>query len=493
MHTLADLYHRVSNGQWKGRIGLSSQTDQMECAELGKRVDAVRESLAADVRHGDIALVKVSASISSVADLLGLWSLGAVVVPLKSAMDERAVSGIAQDCNARFIVESGDISTLESYIEPRQRFVTCRTQRVSGSDQALIIYTSGSTGTPKGIMLSHNNVMTALRSIADYLQIDTRERILNISPLSFDYGLYQVLFALYCDCSVVLYDENVNPITLVKAIERHEITLLPALPVIAIMLEKGAALSRKTLSSLRKLTNTGGHLSESTIDALCRRFPELQIFAMYGLTESKRALYLPPEDLHRKKGSVGIPMPGLEAKVFLRTHADAGQDVYEEAPAGEVGTLFVRGPSVMQGYTRNDSGAGAQIHSGAYRDDNWLDTGDLFLQDEEGYFYFKGRQKELIKQGGFCLYATDIEEAVIAHPAIEFASVVGTNDRTGAEIACLFIKPHIDHPATQKEILAWIKTNLDADYCPRMIRFIENVSLSVNGKIDKKQLLADHL
>src|SRR5690606_5641819 len=187
-------------------------------------------------------------------------------------------------------------------------------------------------------------------------------------------------------------------------------------------------------------TNTGGHLDEHSIDALLAQMPQLQIYAMCGLTESKRALYLPPADIHRKRGSVGMPIPALEAKVFNEMLQEDGRRCYQEARPGEIGHLFVRGPSVMHGYTRCDTDAGARLIPGQSRDDNWLDTGDLFMRDEDGYFYFKGRAKELIKQGGYCLYAADIEKAVLAHAHIQFASVVGSKDRFGNEIACLFIK-----------------------------------------------------
>ena len=147
----------------------------------------------------------------------------------------------------------------------------------------------------------------------------------------------------------------------------------------------------------------------------------------------------------------------------------------------------------MQGYTRCDSGAGARLIPGQYRDDNWLDTGDLFTRDEDGYFFFKGRAKELIKQGGYCLYATDIEKSVLAHNHIQFASVVGTKDRFGNEIACLFIKLEEDAiNASEKDIFRWIELTLGPDYCPRVIKVVEEVKLSINGKIDKKQMLATY-
>lgn len=501
MHTLVDLYQRILSHQWTGTIGLSSQEAMFGSTELAVMLQARQQCFERSIRHDDVVVMTVESDLDSITSMLTLWALGAVVVPVKRNVAERALTAIAVDCNARFVLHPGagaDLQPCATYQQAPATFVLRSRRNVSGSDRALIIYTSGSTGQPKGIILTHANVIAAMRAIASYLQIAADERILNLSPLSFDYGLYQVLFSLYCDCRVVLYDQEVNPITLVKAIERHQITTLPMLPVLATILAKGAAVCKKSLPSLRKLTNTGGHLDAATIDDLRAQFPSVQIFAMYGLTESKRALYLPPADICRKRGSVGIPMPGLEARVFNEVVQEDGSTCFIEAAAGQIGHLFVRGPSVMQGYTRTDAGAGARLIPGAYRDDNWLDTGDLFVQDEEGYFFFKGRAKELIKQGGYCLYAAEIESAVLAHPQIQHASVVGTSDRFGNELACLFIMLHEAAPETvnddpvvlEKSVRDWVQQTLGPDYCPRIIKVVDEVKLSVNGKIDKKQMLA---
>lgn len=494
LHTLAMLYPHVCSGKWQGSMGVSNTATRISGEELGTRLSRRLDGLRS-VKHGDIVLLQVANDLESIVDMITLWHLGAVVVPLKAGMDEAAMHSIAKDCNARFLLHTaqGIFKSMPAYTAPKARFETHRPRQVAASDLALIIYTSGSTGQPKGILLSHNNVITALLAISDYLDLQCDDHILNLSPLSFDYGLYQVLFALSKDCHLTLFNEHVNPITLVKAITRHQISVLPALPVVATMLAKGAQLAKQPLSTLRKLTNTGGHLSSQIIDELQTHIPQLQIFAMYGLTESKRALYLPPEDLQRKKGSVGKPMPGLEAKVFLRQPHEDGRPGFVEAQPNEIGSLFVRGPSLMQGYTRQDNNAGCQLIEGAYREDLWLDTGDLFSCDEDGYFYFKGRSKDLIKQGGYCLYASEIEEQVLQHPAVEFASVAGTHDRFGAEIACLFFTLHREHAESADAVMAWIKQTLDPDYCPRIIKAIDDIKLSVNGKIDKHQLLAAYL
>ena len=216
--------------------------------------------------------------------------------------------------------------------------------------------------------------------------------------------------------------------------------------------------------------------------------PFVKIFAMYGLTESKRALYLPPEDIDRKRGSVGIPMPGLEAKIFKEQYQQDGSKYYIETETNEIGVLYLRGASVMQRYCDTKAKGGTEIISGEYRDDNWLNTGDLFLRDEEGYFYFKGRSKDLIKQGGYCIYPRDIEDHVLKHPNVYLCTVLGQFDQQENEIAHIFINLQEDSKERRDELHKWLSEEIDSNSLPRKITFSSNIPLTDNGKIDKAKL-----
>ncbi|MCW8999947.1 MAG: fatty acid--CoA ligase family protein, partial [Kangiellaceae bacterium] len=437
--------------------------------------------------HGERLVVKTDSPLLAVSTMLVAWFKGVVVVPVKGGMSDSDVSIIAKDCNAKAIFQDEKITLLESHIELTSKFKYKSDPRVSGSDLALIIYTSGSTGIPKGIMLTHSSVVSSLHSISQYLRIDSNEHILGLSPLSFDYGLYQVLFSLYRDCQVTIYEGQFNPLKVVKFICKNKITLLPIVPAMASSIIKVVKIARNDMNSLVKLTNTGGHLSEAVIRSWKESFPQLSIFPMYGLTECKRALYLEPELLEKKMGSVGLPIPGIEAKLFQENKIGA-QIIYREVEFGEVGELYVRGSGLMQQYCNVEAKGGARLIPGKYRDDNWLATGDLFIQDEEGFFFFKGRSKELIKQSGFCLYPKDIEDEVEKNSNINLVAVISGADKNGDEIAVLAIQLHQDNPDVRDDVLSWIKHKIDRDYLPREVYFFEEFELTVNSKIDKKHL-----
>lgn len=481
LFTLADLFTKVSTGRWQGKIHFYPEDQSLDSKALSAvNFDAAGFDI---VRFGDRVLVSDIAGVETVASILWLWSKGAVVVPVRHSMAQDAVEAIAKDCNASCYIQGGKVTAFEHHQVESTLFECNTARRVTGADLALIIYTSGSTGKPKGIMLSHTNVLAATHSIAQYLDIDQNEHILGLSPLSFDYGLYQLLFSLAYDCQLTLFQEDFHPIKVVKAIETLNITLLPVVPTMASALSKIIQVFKKSLPNLVKLTNTGGHLAEETITLLSGLMPQLQIFAMYGLTECKRALYLPPKHSLSKLGSVGIPMPGLEAKIFTE---NAGRFI--EVKQGEIGQLYVRSATLMQGYYGNTN-AGASIVTGAYRDDNWLATGDLFCQDVEGYFYFKGRSKDLIKQGGFCLYPAELEALIEQNSLIHLAAVVPHADKFGDEIACLHLQLHEQDEQHQQSVKQWLKDTIDANYRPREVRFIEQMALTANSKVDKQRLI----
>lgn len=482
LFTLADIFNKVSQGRWLGHLHFYPH-DQPFCADW---LNQFSRDLAAkaDFEFGDRIIVTDEACSETVATMLWLWSKGAVVVPVRHTMTQDAIDTIADNCNARLIIRCGEVSTCTTYQIHSSTFEHHSQRRVCGTDLALMIYTSGSTGKPKGIMLSHANVLSAMYAIGDYLELHWQEHILGLSPLSFDYGLYQALFCFTFDCQLTLFAENFHPIKVLKVIETQHITLLPVVPTMASALAKVMQAFKKHLPNLVKLTNTGGHLGEQTIETLETLQPQLQVYAMYGLTECKRALYLPPKDSKTKRGSVGIPMAGLEAKVF-----NEQQGRYIEAKCGEIGELFVRGASVMQGYYGN-SDAGACLVNDSYRDDNWLATGDLFSQDEEGYFYFRGRSKDLIKQAGFCLYPAELEAQIEKHPLVHLAAVVPHQDKFGDEIACLHIQLLEHDEDNQKALEQWLTDNIDSNYRPREVRFIEKMALTSNSKVDKQQLIA---
>jgi long-chain acyl-CoA synthetase len=482
--TLKDLASDVLEGRWGGSITTDAGEDVSLDAELG-----LAEEYCKGIQHQEKVVVLVSNTIQAVAALLSVWHRGGVVVPVKRDVPEHARQDIVDDCHANYVLDPEARLLSPAVGGGAAAPFRYRTgPRLTGVDLALIIYTSGSTGRPKGIMLTHASVISALRSILGYLGIRQSDAILLISPLSFDYGLYQLLFCLASQCRLVMCHKMINPISVVNLVQQRAITVLPLIPALATGIQKYLEKFRKEVYGVRLITNTGGVLPSQTALALKRLFIGADVIKMYGLTESKRVSYLPAHELEASTESVGIPMPGLDAKIFEEIVDDDGRIVLHELPRGEVGQLFVRGTSVFQGYFNLENNGGAKLHSGAYRDDNWLATGDLFMQDEKGFLYFKGRAKDLIKQRGFCLYPRDLETIVYRSPLVQMCVVVGVTDSSGNEIAKLFALLVDSGRQTRDDFHAWLKREMDPDYMFGEIQYLEEMPLSNNGKPDVAQL-----
>jgi len=258
--TLKDLVDDVLARRWAGEISTDAEADPSLYEEL--RLAAANYL---PMRHQNKVVILVSNTIETVAALLSAWSRGAVVVPVKSDTPAAAISEIVEDCGADYLLDPAARSLSPMHPRPRSnrpaspiRHLT--DPKLTGVDLALIIYTSGSTGKPKGIMLTHANVISALRAILCYLGIRQSDTIALISPLSFDYGLYQLLFCLATQCRLVMCQKGINPIRLVNLAQERRVTILPLIPAMAIALYTYLDKFKKEVYGIRLITNTGGVL-----------------------------------------------------------------------------------------------------------------------------------------------------------------------------------------------------------------------------------------
>ncbi len=351
----------------------------------------------------------------------------------------------------------------------------------SGSDLACLIYTSGSTGEPKGVMSDHDNVIFASGSIISYLQMTERDVVINVLPLSFDYGLYQLLMTFRVGGTLVLERSFAYPAAILKRIETHHVTGFPGVPTLFSMLVR-LDLSGFNLSSLRFLTNTAAALPASHIGEIRAKFPGATLFSMYGLTETKRTLYLPPDELDRRADSVGIPIPGTEAWVER-------EDGPEAAP-NEVGELIVRGRHVMRGYWADPALTALRFQEAAEPAQRICRTGDLFRRDADGFFYFVGRKDDIIKSRGEKVAPREVENVLYALPGIAEAAVIGVPDPILGQAIKAFVVA--TNPALNAQsVLAHCRRHLEDLMVPHQVEFRTELPKTATGKINKRQLAAN--
>ncbi|RWK61764.1 class I adenylate-forming enzyme family protein [Mesorhizobium sp.] len=344
-------------------------------------------------------------------------------------------------------------------------------------DLAMLIYTSGSTGRPKGVMMTHRNCDAAADSITTYLRNTPDDIILNVLPLSFDYGLYQLLMAVRIGATLVLEKSFAFPQAIFERIREEGATGLPLVPTMAAMILQMRDLEPGFLPSVRYISNTAAALPPAHIERLRFLFPGVRLYSMYGLTECKRCTYLPPEELDRRPGSVGIAIPNTEAFVV----DDHGQRV----PPGVAGELVIRGPHVMQGYWRNEAATERALRPGPKPWEKVLYTGDLFRTDEDGFLYFVGRKDDIIKTRGEKVAPKEVEAVLHAHPGIAEAVVVGVPDPVlGHAIGAFVVRS--DPTLSEKDVMRHCARHLEDFMVPKVIEFRRELPKTDTGKVSRR-------
>ena len=347
-------------------------------------------------------------------------------------------------------------------------------------DLATLIYTSGSTGEPKGVMSTHHNMISAARSIIQYIGNVEDDIILDVLPLSFDYGLYQVIMAFMFGGTVVLEKSFLYLHRILERIAQEKVTGFPIVPTIVAMLLKLRDLKRYDFSTLRYMTNTGAALPVEHIRRLRSMFPQVTMISMFGLTECKRVCYLPPEELDRRPSSVGKAMPNCE--VFV-----VDEDGNEVAP-GQTGELIIRGSNVMQGYWRDPGLTTKTYRNRHYPSERMLYSGDYFRKDEQGFLYFLGRKDDMIKSKGERISAKEVENNICGMQGVAEVAVIGLPDEILGQAIKAYIVPAPEVELTEKQVMRYCSASMETFMVPKYIEFMDNLPKTPNGKIDKKQL-----
>lgn len=344
-------------------------------------------------------------------------------------------------------------------------------------DLAMLIYTSGSTGFPKGVMMTHQNVVAAATSITTYLENTPDDVILNALPISFDYGLYQVLMATQAGATLVLEKSFAFPQAILNKAAAEKATGLPLVPTMAAILLQMKDLKPGAYPHIRYITNTAAALPPAHIERLQALFPAARLYSMYGVTECKRCTYLPPAELARRPGSVGIAIPGTEAYVVDA----AGRPV---AP-GTVGELVIRGPHVMKGYWEDPVATERALRPGPFAWEKVLYTGDLFRADEEGFLYFVARKDDVIKTRGEKVSPKEIENVLYALAGVAEAVVVGVPDAIlGMAIKAVVVPA--DATLTAQDVLRHCARHLEEFMVPKLVEFRDSLPKTDSGKISRR-------
>lgn len=495
------------------KIALVCEDQRLTYSQIDTKSNRLANALIKQgVQRGDRVAIYLHNSIEAVVAMFATLKAGGVFVPINRSTKIEKLCFIMNNCRAsaifsdlRFVqdvpsdhlfatapslhtlvvcgLSSGQETELPERCHPFASFLgqasALPPPRVNiDLDLACLIYTSGTTGEPKGVMSDHSNVEFATSSIIQYLRNVDTDVVINVLPLSFDYGLYQLLMTFRFGGKLVLEQGFAYPAAILNRIAQEQVTGFPGVPTLFAMILQ-LDLSLFDLSSLRYITNTAASLPPSHIQELRRKFPDVTLYSMYGLTETKRTLYLPPELLDSKPGSVGIAIPGTE--VWLED--PEGRRLGPDTP----GELVVRGRHVMRGYWEAPEATAERFKPGPLPAERVCHTGDLFRMDTDGCMTFVGRRDDIIKSRGEKVSPKEIENVLYSLKGVLEAAVIGVPDPLLGQAVKAFVVVS-DKVVGEAQISAHCHAHLEDFMMPKYIEFRDSLPKTSSGKISKKGL-----
>jgi len=517
--TLLDQWLSRSTERHPTKEAIVCGADRWSYQKLNAYANRLAEALVdLGVARQDRVAVSLGNCPETIVSLFGTLRAGAACVPLEGSTKARRLRHVIEDSGARVLIARGNqagilAEALENWDQeltivwvgpgPRVRLagniagvtwqsVFARLQdghgyemahskvsRCIDLDLAAIIYTSATTGRAKGVMCTHYNMIAAARSIIEYLGNDEHDIILDVLPLSFGYGLYQVLVSCMVGATVVLERSFLYPHLTLTRLAQEKVTGFPLVPSIAAMLLRMENIGDYDFSALRYITNAGAALPVGHLRRLRRLAPQAELFNMYGLTECVRVCYLSGAELDERPASVGHPMPNCEVRIV----DEAGNTV---AP-GEPGELTIRGSNVMQGYWNDPDMSARAYHAGPYPVSRWLHSGDYFRTDEDGYVYFLGRRDDMIKTRGERVSPKEIEDVVCELESVVEAAAIGVPDEILGQAIKVFL---VDGQGSlsEKDVQRHCAKRIEPLMVPKYIEFVEALPKTGRGKINRRQL-----
>ncbi len=358
--------------------------------------------------------------------------------------------------------------------------------RAGPDDLAAILYSGGTTGTPKGIMLSNYNFVSQGMMCAEWVGMDDDlADILAMLPIFHGFGLGVCVNAALMNGGksilVPLFEADMAA-DLIKKKPNYII----GVPTLFEALNRNEKFNRADLSCLNACFSGADTLprtvKERFEEIVRRQGGQTKLLEGYGLTEAVTAIMALPLGEYRE-GSIGIPFPNMLAKIVKRGST-------AEAEIGEEGEICVHGPAVMLGYLDQPEETANVLKR---HDDGktWLHTGDIGTMDQDGFFYFKLREKRMIKSSGMNVYPTQVEEQLYKHPAVAEACVIGVPDEVQVERVKAFVVLKDEArrgPEMEQELIEHCRRDLIKWSCPREIAFYDELPKTRVGKIAYKEL-----
>jgi amino acid adenylation domain-containing protein len=486
------------------------------------------------ISKGDRIGIYLNKSIQAIIAIFGILKAGAAYVPLDPFAPVKRVTFMIDNCQMKGLVTTSkkvaslklsdsssvqclvlaDDEALEGMENPTPVRVVSWQEVLQASanslptisgiedDLAYILYTSGSTGTPKGVMISHRASLTFVNWSYECFQVQAADRVSNHAPLHFDLSIFDIFTTIKAGATVILVPPKLSvfPQNLAKFIEQHQITIWYSVPSVLRQLVIYGNLQQTQLPHLHTILFAGEVFPVKYVRQLMELIPQAKYYNLYGPTETNVCTYYPvqekPSDLPLA-AALRYRVQALPlGKACANTEVFAVNDSQKIVKPGEIGELYVRGPSLMKGYwgmpEKTQSSLAPFSIPGCYWEEKVYRTGDLVKFDFDGNYIYLGRRDNQIKSRGYRIELEEIETTLYTHPAIEEVAVIAIPDEEVGNRIKAIVALHQGNTITKNDVKYFCAKRLPKYMIPEYIEFCSELPKTPTGKIDKTFLRTEY-
>ncbi|AOY88315.1 malonyl-CoA synthase [Marinobacter salinus] len=448
------------------------------------------------VTPGDRVAVQVDKSPEAILLYLATLRIGGVYLPLNTGYTADEIGYFLGDAEPALFVcqpaaleaakaiaaetDCPQVETLGASADGSLMDVVANADAYTGIEQrdeddlAAILYTSGTTGRSKGAMLTHKNLGSNCKSLAEAWRFTENDRLIHALPIFHTHGLFVACNVILISGASLYFMSRFDVDTIIAAMP--EGTALMGVPTFYTRLLQDDRLTPELTRNMRLFTSGSAPLTAETHQQFAKRTGHA-ILERYGMTETNMNTSN-PYDGDRIAGTVGMPLPGVEIRI-----TDPETGTHEPLPQGEIGMLEVRGPNVFKGYWRMPEKTRAEL-----LEDGFFVTGDLALIDDRGYVQIVGRDKDLVISGGFNVYPKEVEQVIDEMPEVMESAVIGVPHPDFGEGVTAVVVLLPGEKLAEADVIKALAGHLAKYKQPKRVFFVEALPRNTMGKVQKKQL-----